>query len=127
MNSSVDIEDMRSRGIRRAATVLRDQGMPSDELDVVLTTPDHELVRRHLELHVERLEERLTAQRRMVAEIEKILGDRALVPAPTRRSTDEFRLSDRSYVAIRADQGRSVIYGLPWEGERTGSRRGDDR
>jgi hypothetical protein len=58
-----------------AETVLRDQGMPSDELRVVLSTADRELVRRHLELHLERLEERLVSQRRMVAAIEGILGN----------------------------------------------------
>jgi hypothetical protein len=56
-------------------TVLRDQGMPPDELRDVLTTTDRELVRRHLELHLERLEERLLTQRRRVAAIERILAD----------------------------------------------------
>jgi hypothetical protein len=58
-----------------AETVLRDQGMPPDELRVVLTTPDLELVRRHLELHLERLEERLVTQRRRVEAIERVLAD----------------------------------------------------
>ena len=58
-----------------AATVLRDQGMPADELRVVLTNADRELVRRHLELHLERLEERLVTQRRRVAAIERIFTD----------------------------------------------------
>ncbi|HEY2965174.1 MAG TPA: hypothetical protein VGJ99_02715 [Actinomycetota bacterium] len=60
-----------------AETVLRGQGMPPDELRVVLTTPDRELVRRHLELHLERLEERLVTQRRRVAAIERILANPA--------------------------------------------------
>lgn len=63
-----------------AETVLRDQGMPPDELRVVLTTADRELVRRHLELHLERLEERLVTQRRRVAAIERILADHAERP-----------------------------------------------
>jgi hypothetical protein len=58
-----------------AETVLRDQGMPPDELRAVLTTADRELVRRHLELHLERLEERLVTQRQRVAAIERILAD----------------------------------------------------
>jgi hypothetical protein len=58
-----------------AETVLRDQGMPPNELRVVLTNADRELVRRHLELHLERLEERLVTQRRRVAAIERILAD----------------------------------------------------
>jgi hypothetical protein len=57
-----------------AETVLRDQGMPPDELRDVSTTADRELVRRHLELHLERLEERLVTQRRRVAAIERILA-----------------------------------------------------
>jgi hypothetical protein len=57
-----------------AETVLRDQGMPPDELRAVLTA-DRELVRRHLELHLERLEERLVARRREVAAIGRILAD----------------------------------------------------
>ena len=58
-----------------AETVLRDQGMPPDELRAILATADPELVRRHLELHLERLEERLVTQRRRVAAIERILAD----------------------------------------------------
>jgi hypothetical protein len=74
MNGRVKVEDMRSSQITRVATVLRDQGMPADELHEVLTTSDHELVRRYLELHLERLDEWLTAQRRRVTDIERILA-----------------------------------------------------
>jgi hypothetical protein len=49
--------------------------MPADELRVVLTTADRELVRRHLQLHLERLEERLVRQGRWVAAIERILAE----------------------------------------------------
>ena len=82
MNGSVDIRDTRSSRITRVAKVLRDQGMPPDELLEVLTTCDHELVRRHLELHLERLEEWLAAQRRQVTDIERIL---ATLPQETAR------------------------------------------
>lgn len=58
-----------------AETVLRDQGMPLDEVRAVVTSPDRELVRRHLELHLERLEERLVTQRRRMAAIQRILAD----------------------------------------------------
>jgi hypothetical protein len=51
--------------------------MPPDELRAILTTADRDLVRRHLELHLERLEERLLAQRRRVAAIDRILTDAA--------------------------------------------------
>jgi hypothetical protein len=49
--------------------------MPPDELRAVLTTADRALVRRHLELHLERLEERLITPARSVAEVERILTD----------------------------------------------------
>jgi hypothetical protein len=60
-----------------AEMVLRDQEMPPDELRVVLTTADPEVVRRHLELHVERLVEWLITQRRRVATVERILAEAA--------------------------------------------------
>ena len=47
-----------------AGLVLREQGMPADELLAVLTSEDAEIVLRHLALHVERMEERLVEQRK---------------------------------------------------------------
>jgi catechol 2,3-dioxygenase-like lactoylglutathione lyase family enzyme len=58
-----------------AETVLRDQEMPPDDLLVVPTSTDRDLARRHLELHLERLEERLTTQRREVEAVERILSE----------------------------------------------------
>ena len=49
--------------------------MPPDELRVVLTTPDRDLARRHLQLHLERLEEWLITQRQSVAAVERILAE----------------------------------------------------
>ena len=49
--------------------------MPADELRVVLTSADPELVRRHLDLHQEWLDERLAAQKRLVEAIGLILTD----------------------------------------------------
>jgi hypothetical protein len=57
--------------------VLRDQEMPPDELRVVLTTADPEVARRHLELHMERLEEWLVTQGRRVPTVERILAEAA--------------------------------------------------
>jgi hypothetical protein len=71
-------------GLAWAEMVLRDQEMPPDELRVVLTTPDRELVRHHLELHLERLEERLSTQRRRVAAVERIVAEAIERPSPTR-------------------------------------------
>ncbi len=62
-----------SGSIAWAEMVLRDQEMPLDELCVVLATADREVVRRHLELHVERIEESLITQRRSVVAAERIL------------------------------------------------------
>jgi hypothetical protein len=52
-----------------AACVLQDQGMPRDEIHAVLATDDPDLVRRYLELHRERLEERLAADLRALLRI----------------------------------------------------------
>jgi hypothetical protein len=64
-----------SERVAWAEAVLREQGMPADELRVVLTSADPELVRRHLELHLELLDERLAAQKRLVEAIGLILTD----------------------------------------------------
>ena len=45
--------------------------MPSDEIRAVLASEDPLLVRRLLELHRERLEDRLADQRRTIARIER--------------------------------------------------------
>ncbi|HJR96401.1 MAG TPA: hypothetical protein VJ979_00670 [Actinomycetota bacterium] len=53
----------------RVATTLRLQRMPFDEIRAVLTADDPEIVRRHLELHQERLAERYAEERREVARL----------------------------------------------------------
>jgi hypothetical protein len=58
----------------RAAALLRETGMPADEIRTIVTTADPELARRYLELHLERLEERLAAQRRSLASVESLLS-----------------------------------------------------
>ena len=57
--------------------MLRSQDMPPNEIRAVLTTGDPELVRRYLELHGERLEERLADQRRTLAALERVLAESA--------------------------------------------------
>jgi hypothetical protein len=61
--------------------------MLPDELRIVTTTADRELVRRHVELHLERLEEWLIKQRRSVAAADRILTQAARARvARTRRA-----------------------------------------
>jgi hypothetical protein len=64
----------RSPRVAWAVSVLREQDMPADELRVVLTTSDRELIRHVLDLHLERLEERLVSQKQDVEAIGRILG-----------------------------------------------------
>jgi hypothetical protein len=67
-----------------AETLLREQDMPADELRVVLTSSDRELIRRRLELHLERLDERLVSQKQDVEAIGRILGGRLAGPPDVR-------------------------------------------
>jgi hypothetical protein len=60
-----------------AEMVLRGQEMPSDELRVVLASSDRHLVHRYLELHQERMEEWILAQRQALAKVERILAETA--------------------------------------------------
>ncbi len=62
-----------SESIAWAIEVLADQAMPSKEIDAILWADDPELVRRYLDLHRERLEERLSEQRRTLARLEAVL------------------------------------------------------
>jgi DNA-binding transcriptional MerR regulator len=62
---------------------LREQGMPTAELQAILRSDDPVIVRRYLELHRERLEERLAEQVRTLERLE-----RQLDPAPDRARRD---------------------------------------
>jgi hypothetical protein len=55
-----------SFGVAWAERVLREQDMPRDEIRVVLTSEDRGLVRRHLDLHLDRLDEWVVSQKRRV-------------------------------------------------------------
>jgi hypothetical protein len=63
-----------------ATPVLRDQGMPPEEIDAILGADDPEVIRRYLELHTERLEERLADQCRTIGRLIQVVtppkGDR---------------------------------------------------
>ena len=61
----------------RAAQLLLDQGMPPEEIRAVLGSLDPRVVRRHLELHRERLVEELYERRRALASLERVLVARA--------------------------------------------------
>ena len=53
-----------------AARVLGRQEMPSEEIDAILAADDAEVVRRHLELHRERLHEHLSDRFRELDAVE---------------------------------------------------------
>jgi DNA-binding transcriptional MerR regulator len=55
---------------------LRDLGMPGPEIDEILRTDDPRLIHGYMELHRERLEERLAEQRATLAGIEALLKGR---------------------------------------------------
>jgi hypothetical protein len=59
---------------------LREQGMPAVELRAIQRSDDPVIVRRNLELHRERLEERLAEQVRTLERLE-----RQLDPTPAQR------------------------------------------
>jgi hypothetical protein len=61
-----------------AAAVLSRQGMPPGDVSAVLQTRDPRVIRRHLELHRERLMEQAIVQRRAVDQVERLLVDQGL-------------------------------------------------
>jgi hypothetical protein len=58
--------------------VLVELGMPPEEIQAILVAEDPRLVRRHLELHLERLIEELMDRRRTLELLERELADAAL-------------------------------------------------
>jgi uncharacterized protein YutE (UPF0331/DUF86 family) len=66
---------MRQRPVstRRAVEVLREHAMPTEEIRAVLSAEDPVIVHRYLELHRERLEERVVEQRRALESVEEVL------------------------------------------------------
>ena len=71
------VEECEGGPIAWAIQTLRDQGMPWAEIDAILGTDDPQLVGRYLELHRERLEERVAEQGATLASIESLL---AIIP-----------------------------------------------
>jgi len=60
-----------------AALDLRAHGMPPMEVHTLLVTDDPVIVRRHMDLHRERLEEQFLSERVMVGRIENVLMEAA--------------------------------------------------
>jgi len=60
------------------AALLSRQGMPPGDVSALLETRDPRVIRRHLELHRERLTEQATDQRRAVDRVERLLVERRL-------------------------------------------------
>ena len=61
--------------VGEAEATLFEQGMPADEIRAVLGADDALIVRRYLELHRERLIERLVEERLAVDQVERLLMD----------------------------------------------------
>jgi hypothetical protein len=62
-----------------AAALLSRQGvLPPGDVSAVLETRDPRVIRRHLELHRERLVERAIDQRRAVHQVERLLVEQRL-------------------------------------------------
>lgn len=57
-----------------ATRTLQRQGMPADEARRIVCAGDPEIVRRHLELHRERLAERLADELRVVERVAGLLS-----------------------------------------------------
>ena len=87
--------------LARATQVLRDQGMPPEEIDAILGADDPGVIRRYLELHVERLEERLADQRRSIGRLMQVIP-----PAPgVRRPSAGPKRKGMRLVSLRPEEG----------------------
>jgi DNA-binding transcriptional MerR regulator len=84
-----------------ATPALRDQGMPPEEIHTILEADDPEVIRRHLELHRERLEERFASQRRTVNQLMQAFT----AGKADRRPTARRRRKDKRLVLLTASEG----------------------
>jgi hypothetical protein len=75
------VQGIAEPGLAWVVEVLRRQAMPAEEIGAVLTADDRLTVHRYLELHRERLQERLTEEHNAVARIERLLTDARTAPA----------------------------------------------
>jgi hypothetical protein len=60
--------------IASATRTLREQGMPPEEIEAVLVVEEPQVLRRYMELHRERLDERLAVEQRALAGAERFLA-----------------------------------------------------
>ena len=84
-----------------ATPALMDQGMPAAEVDAILGTDDPEVVRRYLELHEERLEERFADQRRTIVRLIQLITPASRV----RRPSAGRRRRGMALVSVRPGEG----------------------
>lgn len=80
-------EGIRSDSSSRIDAVLRDLDMPPDEVDAVVAADQPVIVHRYLELHRERLQERLADQVRMLEHLEGVLSQELLEAPPRPRGS----------------------------------------
>jgi len=85
-------------GAFEAAHALRLEGMPEHEIRAVFGSHDPRFVHRFLELHVERLEERLAERRVALRRLERLLTE-PMSGAWRRPDALPARLADRSGAA----------------------------
>jgi hypothetical protein len=78
--------------IALATRTLREQGMPREEIEAVLEATEPQVLRRYMELHRERLEERVAAERRALTEVERFLA--MVILARTDLAASERREED---------------------------------
>ena len=99
---------MRPNPMAWADITLRHHDMPSEEIRAILEADGPEIVRRYLELHGERLEEKVAEQRRTLACRERFLAD-----AIERRNGKPETSSDRP---VRSHHSRKPFAGRPGRG-----------
>lgn len=111
MPESDTAEALRTQGLlprhlASAVDVLRRHEMPPEEIHAVVTTDDPTLVRRHLELHRERLDEWLAEQARRLSAVEFLLTEAASQRRQGRLDTGSARpttaqsITDPSSVSV---------------------------